>query len=82
MPRKSKYDLILLNDDYNTYEYVCHCLESIMILSSLQAGQIASITHEKGSCKLRTGDKAVLGNLAFFLKDKGLNVEIKVVNSK
>ena len=82
MPKKAKYELHLINDDYNTYEFVCHVLESVLMISSMQAGQVASLAHERGHCKILSGTESRLHEMAIYFKEQGLNVEIKVVNSK
>ena len=68
--------LVLLNDDYNTLNYVVDCLEAICDHSFLQAEQCAIITHCKGKCVIKKG---LMEDLELFRQDLrlyGLSVEI------
>ena len=69
--------LILLNDNYNTFDHVIDCLEIICDHDILQAEQCAIFTHYKGSCIVKTG---LLEELESYQKDLclyGLNVKIE-----
>ena len=69
--------LVLLNDDYNTFDHVIDCLEVICDHDTLQAEQCAFFTHYKGTCVIKTG---LLEELESFQKDLclyGLNVKIE-----
>ena len=68
--------LVLLNDDYNTFEHVVDCLMSLCDHSPLQAEQCALLTHYKGSCEIMIGSYSELELIKEDLVLYGLNVEI------
>lgn len=49
------YDLILYNDDFNTFDHVIETLVDICGLDEIQAEQIAFIVHFKGKCAIKSG---------------------------
>ncbi|MBG65454.1 MAG: hypothetical protein CMP73_02205 [Flavobacteriales bacterium] len=68
--------LILLNDDYNTFDHVIDCLVSLCDHETVQAEQCALLTHYTGSCEILVGE---LEDLKFIKEDLilyGINVEI------
>ena len=69
-------NLILHNDEQNSFEYVIESLISICNHNELQAEQCAYITHFKGKCDIKSGDYSGLRLLKIELTDRGLNVTI------
>lgn len=69
-------NLILHNDEQNSFEYVIESLISICNHNELQAEQCAYITHFKGKCDIKSGDYSGLRLLKNELTDRGLNVTI------
>ena len=55
-----KHEIILYNDDVNTFDHVIECLVKICEHSYLQAEQCAYIVHFSGKCVVKTGDLEVL----------------------
>ena len=49
------YEIILYNDDINTFDHVIECLISICDHTSLQAEQCTLIVHYKGKCSVKSG---------------------------
>ena len=68
--------LYLLNDDYNTFDYVIDCLTAICDHTTLQAEQCAILTHYRGSCEIMIGEKFDLEPVKEDLALYGLNVKI------
>ena len=68
--------LFLINDDYNSFDYVVDCLTAICDHDSIQAEQCALLTHYKGSCEIMLGDNDDLLPVQEDLSFYGLNVEI------
>ena len=68
--------LFLINDDYNSFDYVVDCLTAICDHDSIQAEQCALLTHYKGSCEIMLGDNDDLLPVQEDLALYGLNVEI------
>jgi len=48
--------LVLLNDDFNTFDHVIDCLISICAHNPIQAEQCTVLTHYKGSCVVKIGE--------------------------
>jgi ATP-dependent Clp protease adaptor protein ClpS len=48
-------DLVLYNDDVNTFEYVIELLVKYCHHSTTQAEQCAYIVHYKGKCQVKRG---------------------------
>ena len=68
--------LFLIDDDYNSFDYVVDCLTAICDHDPIQAEQCALLTHYKGSCEIALGDTTDLEPLREDLALYGLNVEI------
>ena len=68
--------LFLINDDFNSFDYVVDCLTAICDHETIQAEQCALLTHYKGSCEIVTGEITDLEPLREDLELYGLNVEI------
>lgn len=50
--KKGKYQVMLLDSDSVTFEHVIECLMEICGHNYYQAGQCATITHNKGRCSV------------------------------
>ena len=68
--------LFLIDDNFNSFDYVIDCLTAICDHDTIQAEQCALLTHYKGSCEIITGEISVLEPLREDLVLYGLNVEI------
>ena len=68
--------LVLINDDYNTFDHVIDCLMSLCDHKPIQAEQCALLTHYKGSCEVLIGKYTDLELVKDDLVLYGLNVEI------
>jgi ATP-dependent Clp protease adaptor protein ClpS len=76
--KKSKeYFLILHNDDINTFDHVINCLIDICNHDYVQAEQCATLTHYKGKCDIKKGDKKSLLKMKNCLSKKGLIVSLE-----
>ncbi len=69
--------LVLLNDDYNSFEHVIESLVEVCGHDPVQAEQCALITHHRGSCEIKSGMKDVLVSMQTGLLDRNLSCEIK-----
>jgi len=69
--------IIVLNDDYNTFEWVIECFVEILKHSSEQAEQSAWIIHTKGRASVKVGVFEVLRPFKDALVDRGLNAIIE-----
>jgi len=68
--------LLLVNDDYNTFDHVIECLISLCDHKPIQAEQCAFLAHYKGSCEVLVGDIGYLELVKNDLLLYGLNVKI------
>ncbi len=69
-------NLVLYNDDSNTFDYVISCLIKVCDHDIVQAEQCAFITHYKGKCDIKKGEYKSLQPLKENLVEKGLRVTI------
>ncbi len=68
--------LVLINDDYNTFDHVVDCLISLCDQEPIQAEQCALLTHYRGSCEVLIGKYTELELIKDDLALYGLNVQI------
>jgi len=69
--------LILLNDNFNDFDYVIDCLVLVCNLTPLQSEQLAYITHYKGKSIIKSGSFLDMINLKKDLTIYGLKLEIE-----
>jgi ATP-dependent Clp protease adaptor protein ClpS len=69
--------LIVLNDDYNTFDWVIECFMDVLNHTSEQSEQLAWIVHTKGRASVKLGPIEVLKPLKDALTDRGLNAIIE-----
>lgn len=69
-------NLILYNDEINTFEHVIDCLVSLCNQTEVQAEQCAYITHNNGRCAIKKGNYKSLAPIQSALQLQGLTVEI------
>ncbi|NQX92580.1 MAG: ATP-dependent Clp protease adaptor ClpS [Flavobacteriales bacterium] len=69
--------IVLFNDDVNTFDHVIHCLMTICKHDPIQAEQCAIIVHFKGKCTVKSGEYEKLEPMCTALLDKGLTAEIQ-----
>ena len=74
---KELNDLVLYNDDVNTFEHVIECLVEICGHNELQAEQCSFLIHYKGNCIVKHGTEKELETLCVALLDKGLSAKIE-----
>lgn len=68
--------LVLHNDDHNTFDWVIECLVDICQHSETQAEQCAYIVHFKGRCGVKKGPDNLIKPMKDALVDRGLSVTI------
>jgi ATP-dependent Clp protease adaptor protein ClpS len=68
--------LVLLNDDFNTFEHVIEALVEVCGHDPVQAEQCALITHFRGSCEIRKGSQKIIKSMHIALLDRNLTSEI------
>ncbi len=73
---KDLRDLILYNDDVNSFEHVINCLVQYCEHDLIQAEQCAYIVHHKGKCGIKRGTFEKLKPICEVLLEKGLSAKI------
>jgi ATP-dependent Clp protease adaptor protein ClpS len=69
-------EIVLFNDDVNTFDWVIQSLIEICEHDLIQAEQCALIVHTKGKCGVKNGSFDDLKPLCSALLDRGLSAEI------
>ncbi len=70
-------DLILYNDDVNTFDFVIECLIEVCKHDQLQAEQCTYIIHYNGQCVVKSDSFTKLQPMKDALIDRGLSAVIK-----
>jgi len=70
------HEIILFNDEVNTFDHVIDCLVRICQHQYEQAEQCAWIVHLKGKCSVKKGKLADLSARCAALLDEGLSATI------
>lgn len=68
-----RMELILFNDEVNSFEYVIDCLIEVCDHSAEQAEQCALVAHFKGKCGIKFGSYAELVPINDELNRRGLS---------
>lgn len=71
------HELILYNDDFNTFDYVIETLVRVCKHDELQAEQCSFIVHYNGKCTVKTGAYEKLIPMCVALQNAGLSAEIE-----
>ena len=70
-------ELVVYNDDVNTFEWVIQCFEEILRHTQAQAEQCAMIIHFKGRASVKKAPENVLKPMKEGLLDRGLSAVIE-----
>ncbi len=76
MQEDNKYEIILYNDDINTFDFVIDSLINVCDHTLEQAEQCTILVHYKGKCTVKTGGYKELKSKCSKLLDLGLSAEI------
>lgn len=69
-------EIVLFNDDVNTFDHVIETLIRVCKHDDLQAEQCALLVHYKGKCTVKTGSLDELKPQCSSLLEAGLSAEI------
>ena len=69
-------ELMLFNDDFNTFQHVIEMLCKYCEHDSIQAEQCAWIVHNNGKCMIKRDEYTSLKPIYDALQDAGLSVKI------
>lgn len=70
-------NLIVYNDDFNTFDHVIDSLIKICGHDTLQAEQCTMIVHYNGKCQVKGGSFDKLKPMCLGLLDRGITAEIE-----
>jgi ATP-dependent Clp protease adaptor protein ClpS len=71
------WQIVLYNDDHNTFDHVIISLVKVCGHEAEQAEQCAVLVHFKGQCAVKNGDYDVLEPLCTALLERDLTAEIE-----
>lgn len=72
------YIIWLFNDNYNTFNFVIHCMMQICGHDQQASEQIAHLVHFTGKCDVKRGDREVITEMYNKLKGAGLSVTMEL----
>ena len=75
-----KAQIVVYNDDHNTFDWVIECFINILKHTPEQAEQLSLIIHFKGKAIVKTDTMNVLKPLKDGLIDKGLSAVIEEID--
>ena len=70
------HDLVVFNDDVNTFEHVIQVLMKVCKHSHEQAEQCTLIIHYKGKCSVKKGSREELKPMCEAILDAGIQAAI------
>ncbi|PZD78042.1 ATP-dependent Clp protease adaptor ClpS [Mesonia sp. K7] len=71
-----EYEIIVYNDDYNTFDHVIDTLISTCDHNPIQAEQCTLLIHYTGKCAVKTGEMNDLKPRCSKILDAGITAEI------
>ncbi len=74
--------LIVYNDDFNTFDWVIKCFIEVCDHSAEQAEQLSLIVHYKGKAIVKTAPMDVLKPMKDSLVERGLSAVIESVKEQ
>ena len=69
-------DLVVFNDDVNTFDHVINTLIKVCKHTNEQAEQCTWIIHYKGKCAVKKGNKEFLNPMKEAILDAGINAAV------
>ncbi|MBP6185325.1 MAG: ATP-dependent Clp protease adaptor ClpS [Saprospiraceae bacterium] len=70
-------EIVVYNDDVNTFDWVIQCLKEILQHTEEQAEQLSLLIHFKGKATVKTGPKRDLHPKKDALVDRGLSAVLE-----
>ncbi|MCA1750870.1 MAG: ATP-dependent Clp protease adaptor ClpS [Cryomorphaceae bacterium] len=74
---KEPKEIVLYNDDHNTFDFVIESLVKVCSHTLTQAEQCTYLVHYKGKCSVKRGEVEKLQSMRTALLDRGLSAEIE-----
>jgi ATP-dependent Clp protease adaptor protein ClpS len=76
----SSFNLIVWNDEVNTFEWVIETLIEVCGHSTEQAEQCALLIHAKGKYAVKKGDYDTLKPMCDSITERGINATVEIFN--
>ncbi|MBO9636864.1 MAG: ATP-dependent Clp protease adaptor ClpS [Siphonobacter aquaeclarae] len=73
---KEEHDLVVFNDDVNTFDWVIDTLIDVCGHSPEQAEQCTILIHFKGKCAVKKGPFEELAPMRNAICNRGINAEV------
>jgi ATP-dependent Clp protease adaptor protein ClpS len=72
-----KSQLIVYNDDFNTFDWVIQCFIEVCEHSHIQSEQLSILVHFKGKATVKSGSMGILKPMKDALVERGLSAVIE-----
>lgn len=72
----SERELVVFNDEVNTFDFVIDALIKVCRHEAIQAEQCTHLIHFKGKCSVKQGSWDTLEPMCTALLDRGISAEI------
>lgn len=69
-------ELVVYNDDVNTFEHVINTLVQVCRHTQEQAEQCTMLIHYKGKCTVKLGSYSELETMCTAIHDRGISADI------
>lgn len=73
----TEHNLIVYNDDVNTFDHVIESLIKVCKHDPIQAEQCTMLIHYRGRCEVKTGEYEKLAAMCVGLLDRGISAEVQ-----
>lgn len=74
---ENSYQVVLYNDEVNTFDWVIECLVEICDHDALQAEQCAMLVHFKGKAIVKSGELTDMQDICTALCDRDLSAVVE-----
>lgn len=74
---ENSYQVVLYNDEVNTFDWVIECLVEICDHDALQAEQCAMLVHFKGKAIVKSGELTEMQDICTALCDRDLSAVVE-----
>ena len=71
------YELIVYNDDFNTFQHVIETLMEVCHHDQLQAEQCTLLIHYKGKCAVKKGTAQELKAMCEQILERGITAKVE-----
>src|SRR5690554_2381536 len=77
----TEHNLIVFNDDVNTFDHVIESLIKVCDHDPIQAEQCTTLIHYRGKCDVKSGEFEKLARMCTGLLDRGISAEVGTVKN-